>query len=100
MDIDHSCGSARTELCEVAGVELSTAPKRPPNSKTVITRMAWVPYGERVIEAPQRGSYLQALGAMLKKFLLPELSAMENREPHLDRVTLLHYFACQMNMTA
>ena len=89
VDIDHSCGSAKTELCEIAGVELSTAPKRAANSKTVVTRMSWVPYGQRLLQLPQRESYLQALASVLHKSLLPELKAVENRAQHLDKVLQL-----------
>lgn len=86
VSIDHSCGSAKTELCEVAGIELSTAPKRAANSKTVVTRMSWVPYGERVLELPQRDTYLEALGFLLHESLLPELEAAESRTQHLNKV--------------
>ena len=86
VEIDHSCGSAATELCEVAGVELSTAPKRAANSRAVVTRMSWVPYGQRSLELPQRESYLQALGSVLQKSLVPELKAAQDRTQHLDKV--------------
>ena len=89
MDVDYHCGSARTAFCEVAGVELSTAPKRPPGSKTVVTRMTWVPYGLRTAEDPTRTGYAAQVGALLKTLLLPHLRAMETLPAHLAQVHFL-----------
>jgi len=80
------CGWARTSFCEVAGVELSTAPKRPAGSRTVITRMTWVPYGLRTAEDPARAEYAVRIGRLLKTLLLPRLEAMESLPPHLGEV--------------
>ena len=86
--MDYHCGSARTAFCEVAGVELSTAPKRPPGSKTVVTRMTWVPYGVRTAEDPARAGYAARVGALLKTLVLPHLRAMETLPAHLAEVCL------------
>lgn len=88
MDVDHLCGSARTSFCEVAGVELSTAPKRPANSKTVVTRMTWVPYGLRTSQDTARAEYSANIGNLLKAVLLPHLQTRENPAPHLTEVRL------------
>ena len=85
--VDRSCGSAATELCELAGVELSTAPKRPAISKTMLTRMTWVPYGNSTHQCPHKVPYVQMLGAALRAALLPGLMAMEDRPAHLNQVS-------------
>lgn len=87
--VDHSCGFASSSLCEVAGVELSTAPKRPANSRPIITCSEWVPYGERTIKRPRTAAYVDALGSMLSQTLLPELEGVEEKSWHLQTVCCL-----------
>lgn len=84
--VDSSCSSARSAFCEVAGVELSTAPKRTTNSRTVITKSLWIPYGERTIAQPEKTAYVHKLGALLHKALLPELEPAESMPSQLKEV--------------
>jgi hypothetical protein len=86
VDVDYLCGSARTSFCEVAGVELTTAPKRPANSKTVVTRLTWLPYGLRTSQDTSRAEYAAKIGGLLKAVLLPHLQSMENPAAHLNKV--------------
>ena len=47
VDVDRAVDVARCEgICEVAGVELSSAPRRPINFKTLLKKMDFVAYGE------------------------------------------------------
>ena len=47
VDVDRAVDVARVEgVCEVAGVELSAAPRRPINFKTLLKKMDFLPYGE------------------------------------------------------
>jgi hypothetical protein len=48
VEVDALLGSAKCALAEVAGVELSVAPLRPPNVHTVERQAVFVPYGEQV----------------------------------------------------
>ena len=86
VDVDHVCGTAHTPLCEVAGIELSIAPTRPANSRTVVSRFAWVPYGERTSGDSNRAQYARQLCALAKSLLLPLLSKTEDLPGHLVKV--------------
>ena len=91
VDIDYSCGSAITDFCEVAGIELSTAPKKAAASKTVISRMTWVPYGDRISDDNSRTEYVFQLCSLLHQTLLPELKNMGERPDHLTQVFECHF---------
>ena len=86
VDVDHVCGTAHTPICEVAGVELSIAPTRPANSRTVVSRFAWVPYGERTSGDSNRAQYARQLCALAKSLLLPLLGKMDALPGHLVKV--------------
>lgn len=72
VDVDSTCGCATTPICEVAGVELSVAPRRPPHGRRVVTRLAWVPYGDRVSDDAARATYAAELMGLLKALLGPD----------------------------
>lgn len=78
VDVDYACGSASTPICEMAGVELSIAPSRPPNGQRVVTQQVWIPYGERVSTDAKRAAYSRQLLAFLKTRVLPELLSQQD----------------------
>lgn len=84
--MDHACGTARTSFCEIAGLELSIAPARPPSGQLAVSRMAWVPYGDRVCRDAPRAAYCRQLAVVLKSLLLPALEEASEEEEGLEKL--------------
>ena len=62
VDVDAAVDVARCEgICEVAGVELSSAPRRPINFKTLLKKMDFVAYGENTDTCAAPPSFLRSL---------------------------------------
>ena len=85
VDIDSVCKTAGTPICQIAGVELSVAPIRPPNYNTVTTRIQWIPYGERSYEDAAREAYVRQLDSLALE-LLSARAAREELPADLAKV--------------
>lgn len=66
VEVNAAMGAAKAPFCEVAGVELSVAPKRAPKRKLKSGAMSWVPYGERVAGSQKRDSYVKYIVSLFE----------------------------------
>ena len=70
VDVDRAVDVARAEgVCEVAGVELSSAPRRPIAYKTLVKKMDFLPYGENTDKCARSRSWprCRALAVLLSR---------------------------------
>lgn len=91
VDVDTLCGTMKSAICEVAGLELSVAPTRAVSRRPVLSNMTWVPYGEIESKDASRAAYSTQVLALLKTRLLPELQSREELPRNLQQVRLLRF---------
>ena len=94
VDVDAPVGVCRTELCEVAGVELSSAPRRPINYKTLLKKMDFLPYGENLDKDANRLAYYKQIRGYIKSLVEPAIVAhgaasADGMPQHLQKVSLV-----------
>ncbi len=91
VDVDADVGVCTTECCTVAGVELSSAPRRPINFKTLLKKMDFVPYGENRDSDAQRLAYYKQVRGYIKARVEPAIEAVrassEEFPEHLKKVS-------------
>lgn len=93
VDVDAPVDVCRTEICEVAGVELSSAPRRPINYKTLLKKMEFVPYGENLDKDAKRLAYYKQIRGYIKAKVELAILAVRDSSPdglpdHLRKVRL------------
>ncbi len=93
VDVDAPVDVCRTELCEVAGVELSSAPRRPINYKTLLKKMDFLPYGENLDKDAKRLAYYKQIRGYIKALVEPAINAhgaasADGMPDHLQKVSL------------
>ena len=90
VDVDADVGVSTTECCSVAGVELSSAPRRPTNFKTLLKKMDFVAYGENRDTDAQRLAYYKQIRGYIKARVQPAIEAVkasvEDFPQHLEKV--------------
>jgi fatty acid synthase len=91
VEVDRAVEVARTEICEVAGVELSAAPRRPSNFKTMVKKMEFLPYGENFDQDKNRLCYYKQICGYIKARVEPAILALKESSPdglpdHLQKV--------------
>ncbi len=93
VDVDADVGVCATECCIVAGVELSSAPRRPINYKTLLKKMDFVAYGENKDTDALRLAYYKQVRGYIKARVQPAIEAVkasaEEFPQHLQKVTYL-----------
>ncbi len=93
VDVDADVGVCATECCIVAGVELSSAPRRPINYKTLLKKMDFVAYGENKDTDALRLAYYKQIRGYIKARVQPAIEAVkasaEEFPQHLEKVTHL-----------
>lgn len=91
VDVDADVGVSTTECCSVAGVELSSAPRRPINFKTLLKKMDFVAYGENKDTDALRLAYYKQIRGYIKARVQPAIEAVkasaEEFPQHLEKVT-------------
>ncbi len=92
VDVDAPVDVCRTELCEVAGVELSSAPRRPINYKTLLKKMDFLPYGENLDKDAKRLAYYKQIRGYIKSLVEPAILAhgaasADGMPEHLQKVS-------------
>jgi fatty acid synthase len=75
VDVDAPVDICRTDLCEIAGVELSSAPRRPINYKTLLKKMDFLPYGENLDKDAKRLAYYKQIRGYIKAKVEPAIIA-------------------------
>ena len=94
VDVDKEVGVCSTGCCTVAGVELSSAPRRPVTFKTLLKKMDFVPYGENRDTDAKRLAYYGQIRGYIKARVQPAIEAVkagsEEFPQHLEKVTALH----------
>lgn len=90
VNVDADVGVCSTECCIVAGVELSSAPRRPINFKTLLKKMDFVPYGENRDTDAKRLAYYGQVRGYIKARVQPAIEAVkatsEETPKHLEKV--------------
>ncbi len=61
VHVDKDLETAECDICSVTGVELSAAPRRPANQRTIIRKTEWIPYGENLDDDAEREMYFKLL---------------------------------------
>ncbi|EIE23140.1 hypothetical protein COCSUDRAFT_47508 [Coccomyxa subellipsoidea C-169] len=94
VDVDAPVDVCRTELCEVAGVELSSAPRRPINYKTLLKKMDFLPYGENLDKDAKRLAYYKQIRGYIKALVEPAIIAhgaasADGMPDHLQKVLVM-----------
>jgi fatty acid synthase len=94
VDVDAPVDICRTDLCEIAGVELSSAPRRPINYKTLLKKMDFLPYGENLEKDAKRLAYYKQIRGYIKAKVEPAIiahgAASANGMPdHLQKVRIV-----------
>ncbi|EIE22203.1 ketoacyl-synt-domain-containing protein [Coccomyxa subellipsoidea C-169] len=75
VDVDARLGICRTVICEVAGVELSAAPRRPASYKTLLKKTDFLPYGEHPDRDTARLAYYRQIRGYLRPKVEPAILA-------------------------
>jgi len=90
VDVDANVGVCTTGCCSVAGVELSSAPRRPINFKTLLKKMDFVAYGENKDTDAKRLAYYKQIRGYIKARVQPAIEALkassEEFPQHLQKV--------------
>ena len=102
VDVDADVGVSTTECCTVAGVELSSAPRRPINFKTLLKKMDFVPYGENRDADAQRLAYYKQVCGYIKARVEPAIEAVrassEEFPEHLKKVCGFSFVPCRQSL--
>ena len=102
VDVDADVGISTTECCTVAGVELSSAPRRPINFKTLLKKMDFVPYGENRDADAQRLAYYKQVRGYIKARVEPAIEAVrassEEFPDHLKKVCGFSFVLCRQSL--
>ena len=91
VEVNRAVDVARTDICEVAGVELSSAPRRPINYKTMVKKMDFLPYGENFDKDEKRRTYYKQIRGFIKAKVAPAILALKESSSdglpdHLQKV--------------
>ncbi|CAK0786732.1 hypothetical protein CVIRNUC_009946 [Coccomyxa viridis] len=93
VDVDKEVGVCSTGCCTVAGVELSSAPRRPVTFKTLLKKMDFVPYGENRDTDAKRLAYYGQIRGYIKARVQPAIEAVkagsEEFPQHLEKILVM-----------